>query len=348
MAAGLTYRLRPRGEPAPAAREFVTMTIVDMARTYLSAAGVSVRGSRDQVLARAFATGFHTTSDFPNLLTATGNRLLLDAYEAAPSALKRISRERTAADFRTLTMLRLGEAPALTEIVEGGEVTAGTIAEAKEAFRLKTYGKRFGLSRNALINDDLGAFGDMMAMWGTAAANLEADVLASLLTANSGDGANLDDGNPLYRTARGNKASSGTVIDVTNLDLARVAMRTVKGLDGVTPINATPRYLVVGPARETQGGQLLSQIMPATAANVNPFAGQLDLLVEPRLAGNAWRLFADPNTLPVLNHAYLNDARGPQVEMQQGWERLAVEVRCILDFGAGLSDWRGTYLNAGA
>ncbi|WP_337876393.1 hypothetical protein [Elioraea sp.] len=39
---------------------------------------------------------------------------------------------------------------------------------------------------------------------------------------------------------------------------------------------------------------------------------------------------------------------GPQVETKAGWDVDGVEIRIILDFGAGFNDWRGWYANAGA
>ena len=114
-------------------------------------------------------------------------------------------------------------------------------------------------------------------------------------------------------------------------------MRSQKGLDGVTPINATAKYLLVGPASETEAELALAAIYPATVATANPFTARLELLVEPRLgSSNAWFTFADPAALPVLEYAYLASAPGPQIESRADVERepvvdapLIVRVRRI-------------------
>ena len=49
--------------------------------------------------ARAIELALHSTSDFPNLLTGTGSRVMLDGYQASESALKRVCRQATANDF---------------------------------------------------------------------------------------------------------------------------------------------------------------------------------------------------------------------------------------------------------
>lgn len=334
--------LAPKAEAQP----YMQIRIVDMAAELLELRGEKgLRyASADTVLQRAL----HTTSDFPNLLTGTGNRVLMASYEAAASPLKAIARQTTIADFRSKTSLRLSEFPALEQVNEAGEIKFGSRGEAKEAYSLKTFGKRFGISRNALINDDLGAFGDFSRAAGQAAAETEANQLAGLLTANAGAGATMDDGKALFHADHGNKAASGTVVDVTNLGVARKALRDQKGLDGTTPINVVPKYLLVGSAKETEAEKVLADISAAVVGEVNPFAGKLSLLVEPRLSGNAWRVFADPATAPTLEYAYLSSAQGPQMASREGWDILGMEFRVYLDFGCGALDWRGAYLNAGA
>jgi hypothetical protein len=136
-------------------------------------------------------------------------------------------------------------------------------------------------------------------------------------------------------------------LNVANLGLARKAMRGMKGLDKVTPINATPRFLVVGPEQETTAEQVLASIYAATVADVNPFATKLTPLVEPRISGNRWYLFADPAALTCMEYAYLSSAQGPQMASREGWDVLGMEYRVVLDFGAGATDWRGAYLNPG-
>lgn len=293
------------------------------------------------------AAASHTTSDFPNLLTASGNRVLQEQYQRASSPLLLLSRLRQTMDFRPINMLKVSEAPELKKVLETGVVTYGSRGEEKEAFALETFARLFSLSRQAYINDDLSAFADMLQAFGQAAAETVAKQMVALFTANSGNGINLSDGNPIFTTVRGNKAASGAAIDVTSLSNARKALRETKGLDGVTPIGLTPRYILVGPAYETIAEQIIAQIQASQLSNVNPFSGKLEVLVEPRFTGNSWRVFADPAQAPVISHAYLNGRSGPMLETREGWGTLGVEFRAVLDFGCGATDWRGAYLNVG-
>ena len=330
--------------PSEAARPFMGYGLADHAREALAAAGIATRGlGAEDLLTRAM----HGTSDFPALLTESGNRTLASAYQAAQSPLKTIARQRTADDFRALSVLKLGTFSGLQKVSEHGEVKAMTTGEAKEGYALETFAGTFALSRKALVNDDLGAFGRWGEMMGRAAAETEAAQLLALLAQGSGAGPVMgEDGKRLFHADHGNLSSLAAAPDVDTLSVARQALRTMKGLDGKTPINVVPRFLLVGPALETEAEKLLASIYAATTDDVQPI--RLTLLVEPRLTGNGWYVFADPATAPVLEYAYLSSAPGPQLSSRDGWDVLGREFRVVLDFGCGATDWRGAYRNPGA
>lgn len=334
---------RVSGEaPSEAARPFMNESLRDMARACVEATGVSTRAMDADQLFRA---AMHTTSDFPNLLTSTGNRTLMGAYQAAQSPVKTtLARQSTLADFRAGTRIKLSDVGQMQKVTESGEITHTTRGEATESYALDTYATQFAISRKALINDDLGAFRDWGSTAGRMAAETEANLLLSLLLSNPTMG---EDSTALFHADHGNLAGSGTALDVTNLDVARKAMRGMKALDGVTPINATPKYLLVGPELETDAEQLLASIYAASVSDVNPFSGRLTLLVDPRITDASWYVFADPGTLPVLEYSYLSSAQGPQMASREGWDVLGMEFRIVLDFGCGAIDWRGAYLNEG-
>ncbi|WP_316179657.1 MULTISPECIES: prohead protease/major capsid protein fusion protein [unclassified Bradyrhizobium] len=349
---GALYARMTGGRPEGAAAELMGKTVLELGAMMLEQRGERPNWkNREQLAGQIMARsgGMLATTDFPNLLLSTGNRVLNQAYQVAQTPLLRIAKRRDAADFRTLYQIKLSEAPRLLELGEGSEVKHGARSESVESFKLKTYARMFSISRQAIINDDLNAFADSNAAFGRAAAQTEADLLVSLFTANGGNGVNLADGSPLYGTgaSRANKAAAGSGIDVTGLSAGRQALRNMKDIDGATPIKSTPRHLVVGPSLETTAEQFLHTISAVDSTKVNPFAGALELHVEPRFADNSWRLFADPAEVPTIMVAYLNGADGPMVEVRPGWDVLGVEVRAVLDFGCGINDFRGSYLNPG-
>jgi hypothetical protein len=345
MQEALVCRMMPAQAPSDAARPYMNLGLVDMARETLTMRGERVgMVSREEILTRAM----HTTSDFPNLLSGTGNRVLAAAYEAAPNPLKMLARKALLPDFRPKSTLKLSDLPKLKPVTESGEIKSATRSEAVETYSLATFGEIFSLSRKSIVNDDLGAFADWAVAMGRAAAETEADQLVQLLTQGSGLGPVMGDTKRLFHADHGNLAGSGGAPAEATLSAARLAMRLQTGVDGVTPINATPKFILTGPTLETTVDKLLSTIFAATTDTVAAFSGRLTPLVEPRLTGNAWWLFADPAALPVLEYAHLSSAQGPQISSREGWNVLGMEFRVVLDFGCGAVDHRGTYRNPGA
>ncbi|MEP3441212.1 MAG: prohead protease/major capsid protein fusion protein [Sulfitobacter sp.] len=333
------------GEPKPEARQYMSESLLDMARGSLSRAGVSTRGmSPDETFTRAAE---HTTSDFPNLVSNAMGKTALASYQAAQSPLKTLGRQRSLSNFKSATAIRLGEMGRLEELSESGEITATSRAENGESMHLKTYARGLSVSRQLLIDDDLGMLGDMTAAFGEAAAQTEADILVDLITSNP----NLSDGTPVFDASRGNIAGTGLALgaagDMAAVEKARKAMRATKGLDGKTLVNVTPKYLLVGPELESQAERLLASIYPATTDDANVFASKLSLLVEPRITDSRWFVFADPARLAAFQYGYLSSAQGVQIQRSEAWSTLGLRFRAWLDFGAGWLESRAAYLNEG-
>jgi hypothetical protein len=345
MGEALYARINPRHELSEPARRYAYATPVDMAKELLALRGESTMALSPATLV---TRALHTTSDFPIILGNTVGRVLRDAYQAAPSGIRRLGRQTSARDFRSVNKIMLGEAPLLEKLNEHGEIKAGTMAEAREAYKIETWAKKIGITRQVLVNDDIGAFADLARRMGQGAAETEARILVTLLEANSGNGPTLSDTKALFHVDHGNKAGTGAVISDATLSAARLALRTQKGIDGRI-IRVTPKNLLVPPALETLAEKWLATIAPATAADVNPFSGAMSLVVEPRLSSaTRWYVTADPGEIDGLEFAYLSGNEGPQVESRSGWDVDGVEIRVILDFGAGFIDHRGWFQNAGA
>lgn len=322
---------------------FSGLRVVDMARRCLELSGARTTGLNPAAI---ISRALHTTSDFPTLLSSTGERILRQAYASYQGGVRRICKQSTARDFRAKTVAALGEMPELKRVNQGGEFTYGTIAESSESYSLATYGRIFGISRQALVNDDLGAFADVAVRYGRAAAEFEAGFLASLLASNPA----MKDAVALFHVNHGNLAGTGAAISVATLGAARQAMRLQKGLDGKTPIDATPRYLVVPAALETIAEQYVAVITASGSSSVNPFSGKLEVVVDPRLdavSSTAWYLAADSSVIDTIEYSYLETDHGPMVEAREGFETDGMEFKVRLDFGAGVLDWRGLFKNPG-
>ena len=328
------------------AREYRGMTLLELAREFLGSSGVNVRGmSRDEIATRSL----HSTSDFPEVLSAVTNKTLRQAYDIYPRTFVPFCRQVLATDFKAMNRVQIGEAPQLLKLGEGGEFKRGTISESKESYRIETYGRVVGITRQVLINDDLDAFTRIPAMYGTAIATLESDVVWAVITANAA----MADGVTLFHATHKNLAAAGAALSVAAIGEGRASMTKQTGLDKKTVLNIRPSYLVVPAALELAAEQLIAQnLMPAKTGDVVPQSIRtLTPIAEPRLdaiSAGAWYLAANPAQIDTIEYAYLEGQQGAYIETRNGFDVDGVEIKCRLDFGAKAIDWRGLYKNPGA
>ena len=332
-------------------REYRGMTILDTARRYLEASGVRTTGMSRMELAGAamgLRAGYHTTSDFANLLADLPNKILRQAYLEAPQTFSRIVRTMTLADFKKSRLLQLGEAPALLLVGEHGEYQDGSIGESKEEVQLSTYGRKFSITRQALVNDDTDAFSRVPMAFGRQARNKESDLVWNEITAN----ANMGDAVALFHSTHANLSASSDAIAVASIGAGRTAMRRQTGIDGVSLMNINPVTLIVPATKETIADQFVSQnLLASQSSNINPFAGKLEVVAEPRLDVNsttAWYLAASPDQVDIIVLATLEGENGPRVDSRIGFDVDGVEIKISHDIAAKVADFRGLWKNPGA
>ena len=257
MADALAVRAMP-GYQAPAGGrhvEFLGWRPTEMVAELMRARGER-NVPRDTV--KLAERAFLTTSDFPLLLSAAANKMLLAAYQPAQPTYRQIFLRRDFRDFKPHRHLRIGDFPTLVQLNETGEIQAGAMSESQELVSLSTFARRIRVTRPMLVNDDLGAFTDFAAMIGRRIADFENATAYAVLMQNNGDGPLLTTGNArVFSTAaaRGNKAAAGTILDVTNVAAGRAALMKQKTLDGLPISVGQQMRLLVGPDRELAARQ---------------------------------------------------------------------------------------------
>lgn len=345
MADALLHRANPSHKLSDAARQFAGMSMLELARDCLENRGIKTRGLDKMQIAQR---SFEGNSDLPSVLANVANKTLRQAYLSAPRTFLPWAREGSAPDFKTISRTALSDTPALETVNENGEFRRGSVTDGKETYQLVTVGKIVSISRQAIINDDLGAFTRIPGLFGYSGANYESDTVYAVLTAN----ANLADGIALFdATTHKNYTSSGTVISITSLAVARAALRKQTTPKGV-PMNLIPKYLIVPSALETVANQYVSDAYVATkGADINPFAGKLEVIVEARLdaaSATAWYLAADNGMIDTVEYSYLEGQSGVYIESRTGFSTDGMEIKARLDFAAKALDYRGLYKNAGS
>jgi hypothetical protein len=228
---------------------------------------------------------------------------------------------------------------------EHGEYKRTTVNEAAEKYKVEKYGLVIGRTWELIMNDDLDAFTRIPAQLGVRAREKENEIFWSLIIANQ---VMAETGNALFSAPHGNLAGAASAISIDSIGAGRAAMRLFKDLEGEL-MSVSPSYLVVPASLETKAEQFVAQIQPDQSGNVNPFAGRLRVLSEPRLDAaslTAWHLFADSSKLAMAEMALL-DGRGPEIFVREGFDVDGMEIKLRHVFGMKIVDFRGYYKNAG-
>ena len=327
-------------------------TLMEMARASLARAGIKTDGMDKRALvAAAFTTG---TSDFPVLLENAMHKTLQGAYAVAPDTWSRFCKLGEVSDFRAHNRYRVGSLSNLDAKNELGEFVNKAIPDGEKAsITAGTKGNIINLSREAVINDDLGAFVGLAAALGRAAKRtVEADVYA-LLALNSGMGPTLEDGKALFHADHGNLQTTGGVPSMAAIEAARVAMGKQLDVGGNDYLDIRPSIWVGplslgGQAREVNGAEFNDEATK-NQRRPNVVRGLFrDIVDTPRLSGTGWYMFADPADAPVIEVAFLDGVQEPYLEMEQGFDVDGSRWKVRLDFATAGIDYRGAYLNDGA
>jgi len=204
-----------------AARQWRGMRLLEMGRVYHEeTTGERLRDTSSMELAGrllglggglSMRAGGMSTSDFPLLLANVASKRMRDAYGAAVQTWKPFSRQSNLPDFKERAVVALNGIPELKKIREGGEYTHAALGEGAEKYALATYGRKIAITRQTLINDDLGAFDRLPSLFARAAAELESDIVwGVLLKAHK-----MGDGKDLFHADHGNIGTAGDPDETT-------------------------------------------------------------------------------------------------------------------------------------
>ncbi|MEM1345997.1 MAG: prohead protease/major capsid protein fusion protein, partial [Pseudomonadota bacterium] len=296
----LYARTAPAHQLSEQARPWAGMTTRDLAADCLRRSGASIMGASTETL---ITRALHSATDFPLILGDAVNRGMRAAYETPSSGVRQLARQTMSRDFRAKRRLQLSQGPTLEKVGETGEFTQGSLEESEEFYAVETFGRIIAVSRQMLINDDVGAFADVSGRMGVAARTFENARLTAKLVENP----LLSDGIAVFDAAgHSNQAAQVATIEAA-LDAARTSMRRQTDASGQM-IEVAPRFVLVPPDLETEMQRALAEVAANETAQINPFSA-LSLLVEPRLAAPmTWYVVADPATIDGLEWAYLEGA----------------------------------------
>lgn len=339
MAAGI-----PVADAAPGAQELRGHSMVELAREALQREGLKANFGDNMELARA---AINSTSTFPAIMSNLANKSVMVGFNEAETTYQIWTGKGSNRDFKEAARYALSEAGNLELVPEGGQFKQDSLGEASARTKVATYGKLFSLTRQAIINDDLGLFSKIATKYGSAAKRLVNKMVYAQLT---GD-VKMQDKIALFDTKHGNVAGTGEALSVKAIAKAITAMRRQKGITDEATLNITPKYLVVPPELEMTAYQIVNSTAAVDGVNsgvVNPYKGRFIVVSDAELTDpDAWYLVADATQHDTIDVTYLNGVETPRLETRQGFEVDGIEYKVAFDVGVDAIDFRGLYKNTG-
>lgn len=343
-------------KPAAGADQMGRMSMFTLAQECLRRAGIShYQLSREEVLQSALGRRSSSsvpslnTGDFTYILADVAHKSMMLGWNYAQTTYQFWCRIGDLMDFKAARRVSLSDAPNLLETPEGAEVQQGVMTNTGESVQLVTYARKLCLTRQALINDDLGAFNTIFRAFGARAANLVNALPYAVLEANAA----LADGGDLFNatavTTAGGHANlaSTAAISSTTLATGIAAMFSQIAPQGCK-LNLMPKFLLTGAAYMTQAqiscGSLALSDATYNSGVLNPF-NVLTPIADANVPGNDWFLIADPSVADTVEVAFLDGKRAPTITEEETSPILGVDYTAYIDATAKALDFRGLYKN---
>jgi len=256
-----------------------------------------------------------STTTLPGVLSNIANKMLLEGYNYIEDAWRKVAKIASVNDFKEHSRYRMTGAFKFEQVSADGELKHGKLDEQKFGQKADTHGIMFALTRQMIINDDLGAFTDIPRQIGMGAAESIADAVWSLWLRNPVQ----VDGKAFFHADHGNYAEGAD---------------TALSVDGLTDAEI----------------QFSQQTANKPKPSTNPHVGKFDVVSSVYLSNvsfngassKAWYLLADPNRLPAIEVAFLNGVDRPTVEKTDAdFNTLGIQFRGYIDFGVREQDHRG-------
>lgn len=299
------------------------------------------------------------TTDFPNLLSNTAERTAMKSFEKAPETYPLFcDLTGNVKDLRPKTVARITGQIDLLEVKEGQESDYAYFSEDTDTVQIVKLARKAAWTEEATINDDLGAFMDVLVEFGEAAARAEGDMAYAFLI----DNPDMKDGTDLFHSDHRNLAATAAVPSETSVQAAITAMATQLDNDGTTRIRITPTY-IIGPVHHQMTiGKLLASAQfndsNAGATQVNTVYNRLQQVYDARIdaafaaavaaSTGKWPWFVAGPKGRGIKFYYLNGQRRFQLDRWEDKDRDALVVKIKHRVGCHVESWQGLYKNAGA
>ena len=365
-------------KPHELATKLATLSVIDIGRQYLTLLGVDATylsrprmaelllskvqlrnqyGSQVSMLAES-------VGDFPALLLDAINKTFRPLYLDAPKTWPQWVRQTSNADFKNINRVALSESPSLVRRDAGGQINYVSLTDGKETYSLAEYTGGIKITRKAMINDDLDAFGRIPQLQSNAAWRAEEAAVYGILNANAALGV---DSLALFHSTHTNLVSASaakTAPSVTALGDMETKLLSQKGPAGAGRLSLPPKFIITPVSLKVSTEQFLSSqnLIPFMAAasgaasaqaSANPYAGRLTHIYSPFLddtSTTVYYLAADyrAGQIDTVEICFLDGEPEPVLRQETDFDTEDVKFAVRHTLAAKAIDFRGLVKNPGA
>lgn len=343
--------------PAEGARELMGMSLRDMAIEGLGENGLN-RKSSDEIFTMLQRQYFNPTAAFPSILDAAINKAYVEGHKKVNVTFDRWTKKGTLKDFKTVDNNYVaGPVGEFLEVPEGGELKHDRFSDAKKPTRkLKTYGREFTLTRQAFINDDIGAVTSLPARYAASARKTINKQCYQILVNNPA----VYDGVNLFHANHGNLVTTGTGITQASLQAMILALQNQVDEFGEAII-VRPATIIVPSGMGFDIFTIFNSPTINTSGNTqaaNPlfkYASSIEIVEDPTINvlcggfGNVmpWFLLGSKEDTDFIQVDYLNGQEIPNIRRMEAPGTLGFIWDIYLDWGVSVMDYRGAIKNPG-
>jgi len=292
-----------------------------------------------------------TTAVMANIVGTAMNKRLVKDYAAQPKWWKPIVVEVPVRDMKQQERIRLNDFASLSLVSENSAYANLAWDDAKETYTPAKRGNIVYVTLETIINDDLRAVQSIPKKLARAAGVTINEFVASLFTANSGEGPTMADGNHVFDAVNHQGNLGSTALDATSFGAGMAAIAKMTDT-AQKRMGLVGKWLLIPPDLEQTAFTLLySQLKPGGNDNdMNFFQGRAQYIVVPNWTdANNWYLVADPGQIELIEIGYLDGQDAPELLVQDDPtagtvftnDAISYKVRWI--FGGGWLDYRGAY-----
>ncbi len=335
--------------------EYSGLSLVELARKHLELIGIDTRGMSPMDVAGAAlghgadigaryidpGTANLTTTNFPAILANSMNKALFQGFDEAPVTWNIWCGTDSAQDFKPGTRPGLSQFTSLAVVAENAAIADGIMNDKAEGFQIETYARKFSVTRQTLVNDDLAALANTANRMGQAAGRTVDEAVYTYLESNP----TMTEVANLFAVGNGNQGSGA--IDVANIGNARVDMGKQTDSNNII-LGIVPQYMIAPLELEQTMLELsIQNTDPVRVRRDNVYRTLWTPVATPRLTDtNDWYMMAGQGD--TINVVFLNGQQSPMMAQDEGWSTLAAHWRVVLDFDVMAVDYRGCWKSVNA